>query len=915
MRRSAFRIAALLVMAAGLGVYGYQSSPANRPWPPGVQKVSDESPALSPAEALKTFFMPPGYHLELVASEPLVQNPIAVDWDPDGRLWVVEYPEYVRDLQAPEPNLDPIGRIVVLEDTNNDGKMDKRTVFADGLVQARAVKVLDHGALVLEPPNVWLMHDTNGDLKMDTKELVSTGYGRREGGVEGNANAFFWGMDNWLHSAGSSVDFSLRLKDGRWDKRSTLSRGEWGVTQDDTGRMYRNSSESALHVDLVPTPYFARNPNLLRTRGSYEVLTNDRANINDVWPVRPNPGTNRAYQFGVDRPDGTLAQFTAACTPLVYRGDRLPAELYGNVFVAEPAANFVSRIVLEDDGTSLRARKAYDNAEFLASTDERFRPVFLSNAPDGTLYVVDMYRGNIQDRASTTLYLRDRIIQKKLDAPVDMGRIYRVMHETTRRDAKPALSKASATELVQTLSHPNGWYRDTAQRLLVERGSKSVVEPLKRLAATSKDVRTRLHALWTLDGNDSIDVPTLSKALEDPSRDVRAAAIRISERWLSDCRPPDSGLRAEAAGRSGLGRQRAACSFARNVACGAARDCTRDAARQARGRSGHGGRRAERHPRQRSGRAGEDPGGVPLSQTPARETAITMLSATIVKAAQDATVQTLLAWVADENRPAWQRSALLRGVEVALLNSAMPGSGRRGIAVTTTAAAVSKPDAPCPTCPGGRAGPGGAYAFEDARGSVAPPSGTGALVARGGRGGGPRLRLNREPAALSALVAKGGDFGPRATNVLARMDWPGKPGAAAPLPPLTTDEQRRFDAGSEVYKNICQACHQPDGRGQDRVAPNLVGSILALAPAEITSRILLNGKEGPVGLMPPIGATLSDDQIASVLTYIRREWGQPGTPVDPATVRAVRAQTAARSRPWTNDELLSMMAAGRGGGN
>src|SRR5205823_3663046 len=157
-----------------------------------------ESPALSPTEALKTFYMPPGYHVELVASEPLVHDPIAMDWDPQGRLWVVEYPEYVRDLNAPEPNLDPIGRVVVLEDTNHDGRMDKRTVFADGLVQARALKVLDHGVLVLEPPNVWLMHDTNGDLKMDSKELVSAGYGRREGGVEGNANALFWGIDNWL---------------------------------------------------------------------------------------------------------------------------------------------------------------------------------------------------------------------------------------------------------------------------------------------------------------------------------------------------------------------------------------------------------------------------------------------------------------------------------------------------------------------------------------------------------------------------------------------------------------------------------------------------------------------------------------------------------------------------------------------
>jgi len=466
------RLTAIFIATGAATVIGFQSSPSNRPWPPGLQKVSDDSPALSAADELKTFYMPPGYHVDLVASEPLVQDPIAIDWDADGRLWVVEYPEYVRDLQAPEPNLDPIGRIVVLEHTNDDGKMDKRTVFADGLIQARSVKALDHGILVLEPPNVWLMRDTNGDLKMDTKELVATGYGRREGGVEGNANGFFWGLDNWLHSAGTNIDFALRLKDGRFDRRPTLSRGEWGVSQDDAGRMYRNSSESAIHADLVPTPYFARNPSLVRTRGSYEQLTNDQTNINTVWPVRPNPGTNRAYQFGVDRPDGTLGEFTAACTPLVYRGDRLPAELYGNVFVGEPAANFVSRLILSDDGKSLRARKAYENAEFLSSTDERFRPVFLSNAPDGTFTIVDFYRGVIQDRASTTLYLKDYITRKKLDQPigVGMGRIFRVMHDTTQRDAKPSLSNASPAQLVQTLSHPNGWWRDTAQRLLVERG-------------------------------------------------------------------------------------------------------------------------------------------------------------------------------------------------------------------------------------------------------------------------------------------------------------------------------------------------------------------------------------------------------------------------------------------------------------
>jgi mono/diheme cytochrome c family protein len=169
--------------------------------------------------------------------------------------------------------------------------------------------------------------------------------------------------------------------------------------------------------------------------------------------------------------------------------------------------------------------------------------------------------------------------------------------------------------------------------------------------------------------------------------------------------------------------------------------------------------------------------------------------------------------------------------------------------------------------------------------------------------------LAREPTALSALAAAGGELGARAGNVLARIEWPGKPGVAAPVPALNAEEQQRFDAGREVYRNNCQQCHQPDGRGQERLAPSLVGSPLTLAAPGIPARILLGGKEGPIGLMPPVGSVLSDDQIAGVLTYIRREWGQTGTPVDSAQVKTVRGETASRTRPWTHDELMAMIKA------
>jgi mono/diheme cytochrome c family protein len=164
-----------------------------------------------------------------------------------------------------------------------------------------------------------------------------------------------------------------------------------------------------------------------------------------------------------------------------------------------------------------------------------------------------------------------------------------------------------------------------------------------------------------------------------------------------------------------------------------------------------------------------------------------------------------------------------------------------------------------------------------------------------------------EPAAFASQSASADPLASRAAAVLARLAWPGRPGAAPAAPALTAAEQQRFDAGREVYRNLCQACHQLDGRGLERVAPTLIGSALALGPADVTARVLLNGKEGPVGLMPPLGMTLTDEQIAAALTYIRREWGQSGSPVDPATVRTVREQTAARTRPWTHDELVAML--------
>src|SRR6476661_6136537 len=662
MLRSVIHVCAgALLLVVSIAGQGLQRSPGDRPWPPGIQQVSAQSPALSPEEALKSFYMPPGYHVKLVASEPLVQEPVALDWDLDGRLWAVEMPGFMADLRGSNEH-DPIGRVVVLEDTNGDGRMDKRTVFADGLVLARSLKILDRGVLVAEPPNVWLMRDTNGDLRMDVKERITDQYGRFDGDPQNNANGFYWGLDNRMYTAGQS-NIQLRLKDGVFEVQETLPRGEWGVTQDDAGRTYRNTNESALHVDLVPTWYYARNPNLLRTRGSYERLADDTPELNTVWPVRPNPGTNRAYQLGIDRDDGSLARFTSVCAPLIYRGDRLPGELYGNVFVAEPAANLVSRLIVSDDGTTVRGRKAYDRGEFLASTDERFRPVYLSNAPDGTLYVVDMYRGVIQQRADITQYLRDHIIKHNLERPVGLGRIYRVVHDSTKRDTELGLTKRTPAQIVTALSHPNGWWRDTAEQLLVERGDRTVVPDLMRLGTSAPDWRARAAALWTLDSLDGIDPATAAKALEDQSPAVRIAALRISERWLGDATSPVQAAvlkRLEDTDWNVV--QQLAASLGAMPA--SARERAVVALLERRGNDPIAVDAALSGVRGTEGAALDGLLASDAAQTPQREAALTMVASTIVRGGQDTAVKSVFASIAADARPAWMRAAVLRGAEV-----------------------------------------------------------------------------------------------------------------------------------------------------------------------------------------------------------------------------------------------------------
>ena len=667
-----------IVVTLTAAVSGWQ----NRAWPPPVQKVSNDSPTLTPDAELKTFHVPPGYRVELVASEPMVVDPIAVDYDLEGRLWVIEMLGFMPDTSGTDSR-EPLGRIAVLEDENDDGKMDKRTVFLDKLILPRAIKILDRGVLVAEPPNLWLARDTDGDLKADTKDLVRNDYGRLEGNPEHNANSLHWGLDNIIYT--SEHTYHLQLKSGKFDVIPTLSRGQWGVGSDDGGRIYRNWNEQPLFVDIVPARYFMRNPNIVRTRGLYDIMMDPKDMT--VWPVRPTRGVNRGYRDGVLRPDGTLTTYVSAGTPTIYRGDRLPKDIYGDAFITESAGNLVHRLKIVDDGTGrLSAKNAYPKGSFMSSTDERFRPVNLFAGPDGTLLVIDMYRGVIQDGTYWTDYLRNYIKTNNLELPVNLGRIWRVVHESAKRDVKPSLTKETPEGLVKRLSHPNGWYRDTAQRLLVERGATSVAPTLKQLALTSPDYRTRLHALWTLDGLGEIDAATVEKALADKSVDVRASAVTAVGALARRAGQPVVGDRREARRRSELDGSTAGGRLARDAAAGVARSTARVDAREVRRRPNHG-RRGDERPggtRERGARpaapgngdhAGVGRGGRHARPAHPADDAIATLSATIARGRDAASAEKLFVIAADTNRPMWQRVAVLRGTEMGLDGG---GGGRGG---------------------------------------------------------------------------------------------------------------------------------------------------------------------------------------------------------------------------------------------
>lgn len=805
-------------------------------WPPGVQRVPDDAPVYAPSEALEQFYMPPGYDLELVAAEPQVQAPVAIEFDADGRLWVVEMPGYMPTPEG-EGEGEPNGRIVVLEDRSGDGRMDSRTVYMDGLVLPRALKVLEKGVLVGEPPHLWLTRDTTGDFQVDQKRALRTDYGNPEQNPEHNANGLLWGLDNWIHN--SKYGGRLRLRGTEWEVEETLRLGQWGLSMDDFGRIYRNYNSDPLRVDLVPAHYYARNPYLERTRGVYDWAYED----DTVWPVRPTPGVNRGYREGVLRADSTLASFTAAGSPVAYRGDHLPSSLRNDVFVTEPAGNLVRRYRMKKQGDGrLVGTNPYEEAEFLASTDERFRPVNLYSAPDGTLYVVDMYRGLIQHKDYLTGYLQRHVEEHDLVDPLRMGRIYRVVHESTEPGPDPSLSEKGPEGLAKTLTHPNGWWRDVAQRLLVERGDTSAASVLRDQVTSADSVYTRLHALWSLEGIDRVDPTILERALSDSSPHVRAAAIRIGEPYLAESEHPFVRVVLQQLDDEApeVRRQMAASLGERplpereDALMRVLKQYASDPLVVSLVVSGLDGQEASFLDRLLTDRRS-------ASSSPGMKDAVETFAATILRSERTKDLQALDGWIGDENRPSWQRLALLDGID-----------------------------------------------------AVAPPAAEPQVQ---------RLELPFRPTGLLAATRTSEEsVRVRAQSIEGRVGWPGKPRPERPdVQPLTSIHKEMYKRGRQAYTTHCAECHGSDGEGLEGVAPSLMGSDLVVGNERRLVRLVLHGLERD-RLMPAM-KQLSNGEIAEILTFVRRAWDHEASAVDTSTVLEVRGETMDRTEPFTDDDL------------
>ncbi len=846
---------ALALPAGGRAQLGDQPEEGPQLPPTEAARHPVPSPALTPEQELLTFRLPEGFKIELLAADPAVQDPVAAAFDRDGTLWVAEFGNFNAGMISHVPALAagvkaseiPPSRIVKLAGSGPDGRLGGRTVWLEGLGEAKGIMIVRAGMLISDPPNLWLARDTHGLGRCDEKTLLLNNYEAWEDPEE--SGSLLWGRDNVIHDIDFSYDY--RYRSGAIDRIAVPIRGQFGITQDDYGRLFYCRSTDHLRCDLYSIAYSLRNGNVPDVPWANVQIAQDQ----EVWPSHPNV-TNRGYRLGrlgwhIDgvRPDGTLLEFTAACSPLIYRGTNFPAEFYGNAFVPEPAGNLIKRNLLPESGGNLTAVNAYTGREFLTSTDSRFRPVALLNCPDGSMLVVDMYRGVLEEYHFITSYLRDQSLARGLEKPMfGLGRIWKITHVGgALEDRRPRLDQMTSQELAGLLDDANGWWRDTAQQEIVERGDWSAVPALEALARQAPKALTRLNALWTLDGLGTVKPALLRQALGDPSPKVRAAAVRLHESWMRGT-DPDAAVRqvclvihdsepevlVQLALTLGEAHNAASLDAMLELLLGAENNPNLPSALA----TGLSGREFGFLQRLEAAIASRRP-------TTEVTSMLAILATAILHQGEADQVRLLVASIGDASSlPPWVRLALLQGFDPLLTPRFRRSVGSSRL--------VSADD-------------------------LAP------------------LRTSLDPAIRETA---GKLFDTLALAEKARREAP-------PPVPLTAEQTELYEKGRLTFQ-ICAGCHDTTGVGVIHVAPSLVDSHWVGSFPEIAIRIVLAGKEGTPGFpgpMPPIGAAFNDEQIAGVLTYVKNSWGLHLGAVDPATVAKVRSAVGNRQNPWTDAEL------------
>lgn len=480
---------------------------------------------LSIEESHKSIELQDGYRLELALSDPHINEPVAMAWDGNGALYVVEMLTYMQDADATGEQ-EPKSRISRHEDTNGDGIYDKHSIFIDNMLLPRMVLPLDDRIMVgiTNTLDLWTYRDSDNDGVADEKVKIYEG-GKRGGNMEHQPSGLIWNLDNWIYLTYENKRY--RFTDGKLEvQKLPRGGGQWGIGMDNAGRNYYSAAGGE-----KPAFYFQQPI----TYGALDLRGQEAPGFREVFPIADVPDVQGGKRRVNKR--GGLNNFTGCAGQGIYRGDRLPADLQGDLIIPEPVGRLVRRAkVTRKDGKTVLSN-AYPGTEFMRTRDINFRPLWATTSPDGAMMMIDMHRGIIQQGNWTRpkSYLRGVIDKWGIHKNIQKGRIYRLVHDSYKPDVQPRLLDKTTAELVPYLNHPNGWWRDTAQKLIILRKDRETVVPkLENLVISSGNELDRLHALWTLEGMSKVTQKVLVRALNDGSSLVRTAAVRVAEPFLAD---------------------------------------------------------------------------------------------------------------------------------------------------------------------------------------------------------------------------------------------------------------------------------------------------------------------------------------------------------------------------------------------